>query len=292
MILKERNSAEYPETDIWSRAGAAAEEQMAFYLRRMFLNDQNIHVFNDMRFKDDTGDSAQIDHLVLHRHGFVIVESKSVSSGVAVNEHGEWVRFWDKKPQGMPSPIQQAKFQVEFLRRALGANVEFLLDKMMFGRIQQRFTCCPFDVLVAISDNGSIKRTMALPEVIKADQVADRIKQIYERHRKASNPLNITASIYDGVYKFTDAEMTRIGSFLLEHHYPLTRRRTEEKKPVTQPVIPPESKPEEESSTETEEGLGLCEKCGEQSAILWGNECKSYYWSCMVCGHNMPIRES
>ena len=29
MILKERNAAEHPETDKWSNAGAAAEEQMA-----------------------------------------------------------------------------------------------------------------------------------------------------------------------------------------------------------------------------------------------------------------------
>jgi len=74
MIIKERNSAEHQETDKFSVAGAEAEEKMAFYLRRMFSNDKNIFVFNDLRFKDDSDDRVQIDHLILHRHGFIIVE--------------------------------------------------------------------------------------------------------------------------------------------------------------------------------------------------------------------------
>ncbi len=92
MIIKERNPEEHGETDKFSVAGAKAEEQMAFYLKRAFADDPNVYVFNDIRLQGDDDDAAQIDHLVLHRHGFVIVESKSVSTGVAVNEHGEWVR--------------------------------------------------------------------------------------------------------------------------------------------------------------------------------------------------------
>ena len=111
MIVKERDLREHPEQDRFAVAGAKAEAQLAFYLRRAFVDDPAILVFHDLRFKDDTGDSAQIDHLILHPYGFIVIESKSVSTGVKVNRQGEWVRFWDRQPQGMPSPVQQTETQ-------------------------------------------------------------------------------------------------------------------------------------------------------------------------------------
>ena len=52
-------------------AGRRAEEQMAFYLKRAFEQDDKVRVFNNVRL--ETGDdAAQIDHLVLHSHGFVL----------------------------------------------------------------------------------------------------------------------------------------------------------------------------------------------------------------------------
>ncbi len=127
MIVKERDSREHLDNDKFSLAGADAEKQMAFYLRRVFATDKDVLVFNDLRYKDDTDDAAQIDHLVMHREGFIIIESKSVTSAVEINEHGEWTRFWNGNRQGMPSPIQQAKRQIDFLRRALHANKESFL---------------------------------------------------------------------------------------------------------------------------------------------------------------------
>ncbi len=67
MILKGRDKREHPESDKFSAAGAKAEEQMAFYLKRGFQHDEGTFVFNDLRFKDESGDAIQIDHLVLHK---------------------------------------------------------------------------------------------------------------------------------------------------------------------------------------------------------------------------------
>lgn len=89
MIVKERNPAEHRATDRLSKAGAKAEEQMAFYLRRALQERDDVLVFNDLRLVDATGDAAQIDHLVMHRRGFVLVESKSVTTEIRVNEREE-----------------------------------------------------------------------------------------------------------------------------------------------------------------------------------------------------------
>ena len=86
MIAKELDP--FTSTDKRQLAGRKAEEQMAFYLKRAFEHDDRVRVFNGLRFERE-GDAAQIDHLVFHRWGMILVESKSVTGTVRVNEHGE-----------------------------------------------------------------------------------------------------------------------------------------------------------------------------------------------------------
>ncbi|MDQ2732228.1 MAG: NERD domain-containing protein [Armatimonadota bacterium] len=100
MIIKELDP--FTSEDPLLKAGRTAEEQMAFYLRRAFGDDPYILVFNSLRLEAD-GDAAQIDHLILHRHGMIIIESKSVTSRVQINNRGEWIRWHDRVPRGMAS---------------------------------------------------------------------------------------------------------------------------------------------------------------------------------------------
>ncbi len=81
---------------------------MVFFLRCEFAEKTDVIVFNDIAFAR-SGEKAQIDHLVLHRFGFAIVESKSIAGTVEVNEHHEFVRTYDGKRSGMRSPIEQAR---------------------------------------------------------------------------------------------------------------------------------------------------------------------------------------
>ncbi|MCR9115470.1 MAG: NERD domain-containing protein, partial [bacterium] len=83
MIAKESNATQ--PTDKRQLAGFNAEKQMAFYLRRAFGESSDVFVFNDLRIVRND-EVAQIDHLVLHRYGFAIVESKSITGTVEVNQ--------------------------------------------------------------------------------------------------------------------------------------------------------------------------------------------------------------
>ena len=74
--------------------GHEAEKQMAFYLKRAFQESNDIFVINDLRIGVND-DIAQIDHLILHRFGFIVVESKSVTSEISINEHNEWIRHYN-----------------------------------------------------------------------------------------------------------------------------------------------------------------------------------------------------
>ena len=77
------------------QAGAAAERQIAHYLHRSFKEDQEVYVLHDLRLEDhaqpehdgSTG-VCQIDHLLVHRWGLFIIESKSVTEEVRVRSDG------------------------------------------------------------------------------------------------------------------------------------------------------------------------------------------------------------
>ena len=100
MIAKEYTAR--PPNDQIQRAGDEAEKQMAFYLKRAFGDDPAVQVFHNLRLED--GEKvAQIDHLVLHRNGAVIVESKSVMSSMRINELDEWTWDWNGRWTCLPS---------------------------------------------------------------------------------------------------------------------------------------------------------------------------------------------
>ena len=303
MILKERDEREHRDNDKFSQAGANAEEQKAFYLKRAFRDNPEVWVFNDLRYKATDNDVAQIDHLVLHRSGFILIESKSVTTRVRVNENGEWERLWNNRWPGMSSPIKQAERQAEFLRNGLQPERDKLLGKMLFGKIQMGFRKVPFEVLVAISDTGSIDRKGKSPEVTKADLIPDRVREIVKRHKKARSlfsPTNLNLKCYDGIFHFKDEEIEAIRIWLIDHHYPESLEcagaASKQNPSVHEPATPYVSPTPKSSSlvvthpdTPPTSGVGKCRECGKQSQIIWGRH--NYFWKCPSCGTNMPIKE-
>ncbi|WP_245872826.1 nuclease-related domain-containing protein [Deinococcus planocerae] len=168
MIVKDLEPQTY--SDPLRRAGYEAERQMTHYLKRAFGDDPHVWVWHNLRI-ERKGEAAQLDHLVMYRHGLIVVESKSVTGQVSINGQGEWTRWWKGEGRGMPSPILQARRQLDLLTRLLSEHTEKVLDRGLFGLTQRRFDPMRRDVLVAISDGGRVTRKAEVPEVVKADQV-------------------------------------------------------------------------------------------------------------------------
>jgi Nuclease-related domain len=201
MILTER--LERPETDALRRAGQTAELQMAHYLRRTFADSPTRLVFNDLRL-EHAGEVAQIDHLVLHRFGLIVIESKSVGGTVSVNEHGEWSRWYGRQGRGMPSPVLQARRQLALLTGALEQQPG-LLGRTLLGR-QKTVAQASQDVLVAISDGGRITRKLPIPELFKADQVPAEVARLIESRGRLFG------------FSLDEGELTRVGAYLKSLH--------------------------------------------------------------------------
>ncbi|MDH2918658.1 MAG: nuclease-related domain-containing protein [Sideroxydans sp.] len=200
MIRKELDA--FNVTDKFSAAGRAAEEKMAFYLKRFFSSSPDIFVLNGIRL-EQAEDAAQMDHLILHPYGVIVVESKSVAGKIQIKDDGQWIRWYGKESSGMASPVTQAKLQLGFMRDYLNLAVK---PKGVFDSYA-------FDVMVAISDSGLIlwPTTGNLAEVCKADQIAERIEtRISELAKQVNAPRPWTAE-----------HLAKIADFLCATHKPL-----------------------------------------------------------------------
>lgn len=276
-IVKEREVREA--ADKFTAAGQAAERQMAFYLRRAFADRDDVLVFNDLRLVEGD-DACQIDHLVLHSGGFILIESKSVTSKVKVNRRGEWSRLWDGHWKGMASPVVQGRMQADFLRKVLQQNREHLRNKMF--RIKQKtFTVVDMAVLVAISDTGIIQREAAdlAPEAVKADQVVEVVQALIVEQCAACSLRTLVFGREDEIRAPLDPdELERIRAFLLDRHRPL----------AAAPPPQPEPEPAPEPEPKAMAAGTACKHCSAKDLEIRHGKF-GYYWKCCGCGGNTAI---
>lgn len=180
MILKERTIK--PVNGKFEKAGAAAEEKMAFYLRRYFQDRSDVWVLNDVRISRN-GDFAQIDHLVVHTRGVVIIESKSVAGIIRVTADGQWIREYGEKRYGMQSPVVQAELQAMILCKNYQAyHRRGHMEEKVPRDIWPRLTAENVTKIVAVSDNGIYQQDQEKKHtnLIKADAVCKYILELIE----------------------------------------------------------------------------------------------------------------
>lgn len=333
MIVKPKSERESKAPRI--AAGEKAEQQMAHYLNRAFSADETVLVLNDLRLVDpaqpehnSADGSCQIDHLVLHRWGAFIIESKSVSEAVSVRSDGtggdEWRRMYRGKEEGMPSPIQQAKRQGDFLRNFLQRHRETLRDKaqlgtrtlrkLIHGTDQLGFQSMPIQIVVAIADDGKIDRIGGWKEpekpfqifVCKADLVPDKIRGELDIHRSMLRSALDEQKRDYGLWTLDKDELDRVGHFLCDNHTPHGRSASHPAsstvpapvaklaqpapvvmppQPLTRPAPVPAPVPAPAPARIVPQAA-VCKFCGGSDLIAtWGH---SYYWKC-ACGKNTPM---
>lgn len=314
MIVK--NAAPHADSsDPRLRAGAEAERQMAFYLHRDFASEAGLLILNDLRLVDPDQPEhdgrpgvCQIDHLILHRWGAFIVESKSVTDEVSVRDDGaggdEWTRRYGGREHGFPSPIQQARRQGEFLRVFLQRHREVLLgklptglrtiSKLMAGTAQRGFRNMPVQIIVAISDRGRIRRVNRWKEptapfrtfVSKADLVPAKIHEEHGKHKAAGGLLSEANGEY-GVWSMKAEEVPAVAEFLAARH---------EVKTPAEPAVQPVKTTASMTSSTTRQSRPApiasagpaCKGCGGAGlSARWGKY--GYYWKCQSCGTNTSM---
>ncbi len=300
MIVKDKEGP-IP-TDKMGRAGYDAEKQMAFYLRRAFAEASDIFVFNDIRFVRN-GEAAQIDHLVLYRYGFFLIESKSVTGTIEVNKHLEFSRAYGRQRKGMKSPIAQVKMQADLLAALLNDQKEHLRRKVMLGMVQASFGEQRFDKLVAVSDNGVIKRKGCDPaELVKADRVTSVIEEVIARRDKTQGIAGAFRMVFadnktskqlmeDDFPAFTNGELDSIRSFLLQSHTPYVQPPPVVAENLFPQATPPVAIVRPVAVRETAASYPIVHRCRHCQAgsmeVTYGKY--GYYFKCLECSKNTKI---
>ncbi|MDL2191367.1 NERD domain-containing protein [Cobetia sp. LC6] len=210
MIAKEKET--YSGDDERARYGHRQEEDVAFHLRRAFGDDPEVVIFNDLRLKHGE-ENAQIDHLVMHPFGFIIIESKSITGEVRVNAAGEWQRSYRGNWSGLKSPLRQAELQQDILKRLLIENRARLMNKTL--GLQGGFAGRQWKVLCAVSSNAIVHRDdMAKgvsAQVVKPEFLHEQVSGLIGARSMVKRAL-----LFDTRPEFTKDELERVSEFLLK----------------------------------------------------------------------------
>lgn len=274
MIIKPLDP--FDSTEKYAIAGRKAEEKMAFYLGVDFEDEPDIHVINGLRVELDDG-AVQIDHLVIHPYGMIIVESKSVTGKVQIKEDGQWIRWFNDKASGMESPLKQGEIQAKRLKKHLNKK----------ANPANYFDAVPVDVITAISDQGVIiwPNGQSIKGVMKADQVTEKIRKKIDLLKGQGEPK-----------KLPDSHIKLICNYMLAVNKPLEKKAAAAPKVAEQPVVvyqvkEPKAatapKPANPAPGKATRSGKICRFCGSFNLeIKYGH---NYYFHCLDCAKSTPI---
>lgn len=280
-------------------SGWEGEQDAAFRLDRAFGDPatKDVRLFHDLRLPATyasgsvAGGFFQIDHLVLHRHGTALIESKNVSGDLHVDQLGQWQRRYSGRSTNISSPVAQVEQQATALLRLFQSAAPNLLNKLL-GLVQQGFGAFPATPFVAIGSKGRFTGATGPYEaiVMKVDQVVEAVSGELGRHRSRAGVLgfvrgSIARDAGDaGTFNLKPEEMDRIEQFLLARHTPLFERS-----PGAEPIREPEA-PDIATPTggrvERLESL-KCSKCsGGKVKVIYARD---YCLKCEGCGKFSPL---
>lgn len=275
------------------KAGQKQELDVAFYLRRAFKDHDQVFVFNDIKLTHNN-ETAQIDHLIVHTFGFILIESKSITGEVTVNKYEEWSRSYNGKWNGMSSPIKQVELQKELLKKLLRDHDSALLDKVLgIEKLQKSFGGRQWEHLCAISSNAIINRDDApkhiAKKLVKSEFIVDTVTKLM--NLSSSKPSPFTFFKAETRPWFNDEEITRVCDFFLQ-------KGTAEKLPegkVLEKTESPQIKIDTDVITkahgkEYAELQLKCKKCNTQNTLepRWGKY--GYFVNCSSCSINTPMK--
>ncbi len=172
------------------RSGIKGEEEAGYEINFHFGASKNYAVIHDLRIEVE-GRVAQIDHLLIGRFLDIwVCETKSFCEGIAINEQGECLRFYNNKPYGMASPFEQNKKHIMVLGSLFKTGMAQLPTRLGFA-IKPNMSS-----VVLVSKNARISRPMTkiagVESIIKSDQFRSMIDRATDGD---NNPLTLAKLI-------------------------------------------------------------------------------------------------
>jgi len=210
------------------QAGWRGEREAAYEIEFHYGANPNRMTIHDLRLEVN-GRVAQIDHLLIDRLlGIWVCESKHFSEGVAVDEYGEWAGFYNGRPYGIGSPIEQnrkhiavlndvfAKRLVELPKR-LGIAIKPDLRSLILvskearisrpktkagrARVESLDTVIKIDQLKTVLDRDLDSRGVSiLRRLVGKGEIENLARQLVALHRPASTDWSAKLGVTGGPF--------------------------------------------------------------------------------------------
>jgi hypothetical protein len=281
-----------------------AQIRLGKYLHEEFEADPDIHVFNQL-FVLRNEQPVQIDHLIIHPFGIVILDSHSLVGDFLVDKDGRFLLRGRINAEGEPitnegsrqirSPVDRTGALVDLIAEMLRQNAAHLLNQPA-SVVEQ----CPINILVAVADQSVVRFAGEKPEEIyNADFIQFAAREVIQRHRRACIEMRKAGKGRGAV--FTKAQMEQISFFLIVEHQSISQPalggEDEESEAATPPIAQaPHSAeaPKETAELQTLESPNLkraCSKCGSfNQVITHGRWC--YQFRCRDCDKTASVNAS
>lgn len=270
------------------RAGIKGEEEAAYELNFHFKNSKNYILLHDLRLEVN-GRIAQIDHLIIDRTlTAYLLETKHYSSGIKINESGEFL-YWNaykKSYEGIPSPIAQNQ------RHQFVLNEFFKLSEMP-KRLGMKLIP-KIETFVLVSNNARIDR----PEKLDTSRVikSDAFINVFDSYTKEISVIGLFGSVGRIVSQDT---LLRIGRLLKHSHKPIAINYLAKFGLSEAHILTPQKSPSpiknvaitspDKKETVTPSHPYKCSKCDSENIfVTYGRY--GYYFKCQSCQGNTAIK--
>lgn len=240
------------------RSGIKGEKEAAYEIDAAFRT-RNWFVIHDLRIEHE-GLVAQIDHLLIDRFlNIYLCESKRFGEGVAVNDQGEFSAFFNGRPYGIPSPIEQNRRHITILERL------FSTDAIEWPR-RLGFKIKPdMRSYVLVSKNARISRPKnakidGLDSVVKTDQFVSKLLKDGE----SDSPLSMMKVVSQDTLEALARQIMvlhRPITFKWAEKFGLTAEGTKEERAIEEPADIPV---EEDRTAETTEDKAAVPQATEE----------------------------
>ncbi len=243
--------------------GYISEKDNAYLLDFELKDSKNIVVLHDIRIEHNDR-VAQIDHILISRLEVTVLESKSFSGNLTSKDDGSLLVAYGKNKTRYPNPIEQNRRHVQVLQNLINDKFNLQTNTKLFGGLI-------FDAKVLINPKTTITNRKLPNGFERADSYLTKREKDID-NMSAIKILSMASRI------MTIGKVKELGEFLIQNNKPKSYDyKNKYRIKISQ-------------KNEKYEVKYKCTKCESQN--LQVNYGRNYYFKCLDCKNNIPIKHT
>ena len=255
--------------------GYISEKENAYYLDFHLGNSKNHILLHNLRFEYNNR-VAQVDHILINRMGVTLLESKSFKGLLEIKDDGSLSVDYKKYIQTFPNPVEQNYRHQLVVAELINDSFNLPANIKAFGGLK-------FYTKVLINPKTSLKNKKLPNGYERADKYTTaRLNEIDNM-----NPITVikTASTM-----LTIDKAKELAKFLMKNHKPLTYDYSK-KYPIKSTASSYiKEKPITYNKSQNNLITYTCTKCKSKNLeVAYG---RNYYFKCLDCENNIPIKHT